>query len=170
MNHEAHPWCLWLRGPRAHPRRFFSWLKETAGPSAGARRLYESLVTVLRRGDLLGFKINGADFAILASRIFAALTSVRVRDRCEWRMKRGDSGFRWDREGGNKGHRTDVGMKITGTGGRERESWKERMIKGRKTWKMESEQRGKRDINRGESGLVGWNCIEKMKKKERLVE
>lgn len=121
MNHEAHPWCLSLREPRTHPRRFFSWLKETAGPSAGARRLYESLVTVLRRGDLLGFKINGAGFAILASRIFAALTSVRVRDRCEWRMKRGDSGFRWDREGGNKGHRTDVGMKITGTEERERE-------------------------------------------------
>ena len=53
-------------------------LKRRAGPSAaGVRRLYESLVTVLRRGDLLGFKINGAGFAILASRIFAALTSLR---------------------------------------------------------------------------------------------
>lgn len=47
MNHEAGP----------PPRRKTcslgaSWrLKETTGPSGGARRLYESLVTVLRRGD-----------------------------------------------------------------------------------------------------------------------
>jgi len=54
-------------------------------------RLYESLVTVPDRSDLLGFKINGAGFAILARRIFAALKSanIRARSRVEARRKEG---------------------------------------------------------------------------------
>jgi len=44
-------------------------------------RLYESLVTVPGRGDLLGFKINGAGFVILARKIFATLTFTNVQAR-----------------------------------------------------------------------------------------
>lgn len=64
--------------------------KETAGPSGCTRehRLYESLVTVPGRGDLLGFKINGAGFAILARRIFAALTFANVRARSREEKRR----------------------------------------------------------------------------------
>lgn len=85
MNHEAHPRHL---SSKIGSQGASSWLKETTGPSGVARgRLYESLVTVPRRGDLLEFKINGAGFAILASPIFAALTSADGSGPDEWRTK-----------------------------------------------------------------------------------
>jgi len=78
MNHEAHP--RRLSSEDQSRRRFFVAKGTTGRTSAGgasAPTLYESLVTVRGRGDLLGFKINGAGFAILAATIFAALTFAK---------------------------------------------------------------------------------------------